>query len=124
MRISDFRIHSGSFAEYALRAQSSHPGANHPGQDRYQGHLAEHIHLQACRTHCILSKERLSSSIRNAFPGKVQRILNHGVYYEVWVTVNGTILKRLITKGALIDLGLSENASIWASFKSTAIHTF
>lgn len=72
----------------------------------------------------VLSKERLSSSIRNAFRGKIQRILNHGAYYEVWVMIDGTTLKGLITKGALIELGLSEGISIWASFKSTAIHTF
>ena len=72
----------------------------------------------------VLSKERLSSSIRNAFQGKVQRIVNQGFYYEIWVMVGETIFKGLITKGALIDLDLSEGSQVWISFKSTAVHFF
>jgi len=72
----------------------------------------------------VLSKDRLSSSIRNAFQGKVQRIVNQGFYYEIWVIVGETIFKGLITKGALIDLEISEGSQIWISFKTTAVHFF
>ncbi len=72
----------------------------------------------------VLSNEKLSSSIRNSYQGKVQRIINQGFYYEIRVKVKGALFKGLITKGALLELALSEGSSIWVSFKSTAVHTF
>jgi molybdate/tungstate transport system ATP-binding protein len=72
----------------------------------------------------VMSKEKLSSSMRNNFKGVVSRIISQGFYYEVQVTVKKVIFKALITKNALFELDLREGKHIYLSFKSTAIHTF
>jgi molybdate/tungstate transport system ATP-binding protein len=72
----------------------------------------------------VVSKERLSSSMRNNFKGVVSRIISQGFYYEIQVRVRGVTFKALITKNALFELGLREGKPVYLSFKSTAIHTF
>jgi len=72
----------------------------------------------------VLSTEKLSSSMRNSFRGKVTDVTDQGLYYEVSITVEGVIFKSLITKSALFDLDMVEGSDICLSFKATAIHTF
>jgi len=72
----------------------------------------------------VVSRERLSSSMRNNFKGVVSRIISQGFYYEVQVRVREVTFKALITKNALFELGLREGKPVYLSFKSTAIHTF
>ncbi len=72
----------------------------------------------------VLSTEKLSSSMRNSFRGKVTDVTDQGLYYEVSITVKSVTFKSLITKSALFDLEVNEGSDIYLSFKSTAIHTF
>jgi len=72
----------------------------------------------------ILSKEKISSSMRNSFKGFVSRVLNQGFYYEIHIKIGETIFKALITKSALFELRLREGILTYLSFKSTAIHNF
>ncbi len=72
----------------------------------------------------VISRERLSSSMRNNFRGVISKIIREGFYYEVQVKVGWVIFKVLITGNALSELDLREGASIYLAFKSTAIHTF
>jgi len=72
----------------------------------------------------VVSKEKLSSSIRNSFQGIVAKILNQGFYYEIHLKAGNSVFKALITKGALFELDLKEGGCAFISFKSTAIHTF
>jgi len=72
----------------------------------------------------VVSRERLSSSMRNNFKGVVSRIISQGFYYEIQVRVREVTFKVLITKNALFELGLREGKPVYLSFKSTAIHTF
>lgn len=72
----------------------------------------------------VLSKETLSSSMRNCFAGKVSQVIPQGFYFEVHVTVAGQAFCALVTKGALLDIDLREGKDIFLSFKSTAIHLF
>jgi len=72
----------------------------------------------------IISTETFSSSMRNNYSGIVTRINNQGFYYEIGVSVKDTPFKGLITKGALIELGLEEGIPVYISFKASAVHVF
>ncbi len=72
----------------------------------------------------VVSRKRLSSSMRNNFKGVVSRIISQGFYYEIQVRVREVTFRALITKNALFELGLREGKPVYLSFKSTAIHTF
>ena len=72
----------------------------------------------------IISRERFSSSMRNNYSGVVTQIENQGFYYEITVQIIDISLKGLITKGALIELGLEEGIPVHVSFKASAVHVF
>ena len=72
----------------------------------------------------VLSREVLSSSMRNSFRGVVTGIFDQGFYYEVQVRAGPVTFKSLITKKSVFELELHEGTDVFVSFKSTAIHTF
>ncbi len=72
----------------------------------------------------VISREKFSSSMRNNYSGIVKRIENQGFYYEIEVRVKDVSFKGLITKGALIDLGMEEGSPVYVSFKASAVHVF
>jgi len=72
----------------------------------------------------VLSREKFSSSMRNNFSGTVVKINNQGFYYEIDVGVEDISFKSLVTKGALIELGLEEASPVYVSFKASAVHIF
>jgi len=72
----------------------------------------------------VLSREKFSSSMRNNFSGTVVKINNQGFYYEIDVGVEDFSFKSLVTKGALIELGLEEASPVYVSFKASAVHIF
>jgi molybdate/tungstate transport system ATP-binding protein len=71
----------------------------------------------------VLSKERIASSMRNQFIGKVTGIFDQGFYYEVHVLADPVTFKSLVTKRSLFEMGIREGLEVFLSFKSTAIHT-
>ena len=72
----------------------------------------------------VLSRQPISSSMRNSFSGIITEIKRQGLSYEVTVKCGELILKALITRGALEELELTEGRSIYISFKATAVHTY
>jgi molybdate/tungstate transport system ATP-binding protein len=72
----------------------------------------------------VISREEFSSSMRNNYSGVVANITNQGFYYEIDVRVRDVSFKGLITKGALIELGLEEGSPVYVSFKASAVHLF
>ena len=72
----------------------------------------------------IISREKFSSSMRNSYSGIITQINNQGFYYEIAVIVKNVSFKGLITKGALIELGLEEGIPVYVSFKASAVHVF
>jgi molybdate/tungstate transport system ATP-binding protein len=72
----------------------------------------------------VISREKFSSSMRNNYSGIVTKINNQGFYYEIDVRIKDVSFKGLITKGALIELGLEEGIPVYVSFKASAIHIF
>jgi molybdate/tungstate transport system ATP-binding protein len=71
----------------------------------------------------VLSNERIASSMRNQFIGKVTGIFDQGFYYEVHVLADPVTFKSLVTKRSLFEMGIREGLEVFLSFKSTSIHT-
>jgi len=72
----------------------------------------------------VLSMETFHSSMRNCFQGQIQRIVSQGFYFEIWVCVGMVDFCAMVTKGALLEMGLEEQKEVYLFFKSTAIHVF
>jgi molybdate/tungstate transport system ATP-binding protein len=70
----------------------------------------------------VLSNERIASTMRNQFIGKVTGIFDQGFYYEVQVQTDPISFKSLVTKRSLFEMGIQEGLELFLSFKSTAIH--
>ncbi len=72
----------------------------------------------------VLSTTQFKSSMRNSFCGMIRQIISQGFYYEVRIGVGESIFCALVTKGALLEMELTEEKDIYLFFKSTAIHIF
>jgi molybdate/tungstate transport system ATP-binding protein len=72
----------------------------------------------------VISLDKISSSMRNSYQGKIMGINNHNFYYEVIVNVNDVPFTGLVTKGALVELGIEEGKMVYVSFKASAVHVF
>ena len=72
----------------------------------------------------VISRNKFSSSMRNNYSGIIIQIDNQGFYYEIDVRIKDVSFKGLITKGALIELGLEEGIPVYVSFKASAVHVF
>jgi tungstate transport system ATP-binding protein len=62
-----------------------------------------------------------SSSARNFFPGKIERIIPLGLFYKIQLDC-GFPLISYITSHSLENLSLQEGQEVVASFKATSIH--
>lgn len=72
----------------------------------------------------VISREALSSSMRNSFRGIITGVFDQGFYYEVHLLVGTVTFKSLITKRSLFELKLHEGAEVFFSFKASAVHSF
>jgi len=68
-----------------------------------------------------LALSQLSSSARNSFEGKVVRVLTTGPVTRVEVDC-GFPLQALVTRRSAEEMDLNMGASVYATFKATAIH--
>ena len=71
----------------------------------------------------VLGTERIASSMRNQFLGRVTGIFDQGFYYEVHVLADAFTFKSLLTKRSLFEMGIREGMEIFLSFKASALHT-
>ncbi|MCC7410496.1 MAG: ABC transporter ATP-binding protein [Gammaproteobacteria bacterium] len=73
--------------------------------------------------HVVLSREPLVSSMRNSFPGRVTELAERGG--EVHVVVDaGELWHAVITHAAMADQAIALGATVWVSFKSSAVEVF
>jgi len=72
----------------------------------------------------VLSRQAFSSSMRNTIRGKVDLIRQVGLSLEITIRCERLIFQVLITRGALLELGLKEGEEVYLSFKATSIHLF
>jgi molybdate/tungstate transport system ATP-binding protein len=70
----------------------------------------------------VISREAVSSSMRNSFPAVATGIIDQGFCYEVHVQSGQPKLTSLITKSSLIELELRKSADVFISFKAVAVH--
>ncbi len=68
----------------------------------------------------VLSKEKLNSSIQNAFQGIVKDIIVMETSVDVIVDI-GVLIHATITQKSLNEMGLSVGQSIWVNVKASAV---
>jgi len=66
-------------------------------------------------------RSQLTTSARNTFPGRVEKILAFGPYQKVSMDC-GFPVTAYVTKSSMEGLGLREGLEVTASFKATAVH--
>ncbi len=72
----------------------------------------------------VISRHELDSSMRNAFRGRITFMRDAGFSHELEVCVDNVVFRSIITKRALIDLGLVPGLEVFLSFKASAVHSF
>ena len=74
-------------------------------------------------THLVLSRNKLDSSMRNQFKGRVVALREANS--EINITVEaGETWQVMITREALSELNIDIGAEVWLSFKSSAVQVF
>jgi molybdate/tungstate transport system ATP-binding protein len=71
----------------------------------------------------VISREELSSNGYNSFKGKVMRVVNNGIYYEVFVETGGVVFQALMVKSTLLEMQLVGGMKVYISLKPSNIHT-
>ncbi|MDD3168955.1 MAG: tungstate ABC transporter ATP-binding protein WtpC [Eubacteriales bacterium] len=71
----------------------------------------------------IISREKFSSSARNTLNSRIIKIVSQGPFVKLILDA-GITLAVLVTKQALEEMDLKVGQSVWAIFKSTAVHIF
>ncbi len=74
-------------------------------------------------SHLVLSKNKLESSMRNQFQGRVKLLQEEAGEIHVIVEA-GESWHAIITHAALNELNINIGEQIWLSFKSTAVQVF
>jgi len=69
----------------------------------------------------IITKEKVESSARNNFKGKIIDIIDQGALSRLTIDI-GVLLNVLITNKSLNELNLKINDKAWATFKASEVH--
>ncbi len=88
-------------------------GEAQPGQTVLVGVRPEHVALS-------LQTDN-ASSVRNAFPGAVTKVIPQGPFFKVELDC-GFFLSAYVTGQSLSELGLQPGRRLVASFKATSVH--
>ncbi len=80
-------------------------------------------HISIDANQLVISTEKLQSSMRNQFTGKIVAMENLESGVEVTIEA-GERWYANVTLSAVEELGISTGRDIWVSFKSTALHIF
>ncbi len=70
--------------------------------------------------HLVISRERLSSSMRNRYAGRVKSLREEGEEIHLIIAA-GEEFHAIVTHAALQELGIQLGDTVWVSFKSTAV---
>ena len=71
----------------------------------------------------IVSKEKIVSSARNNFKGKITAVYNKGALIKIVVDAEIQIT-ALITRRSFEELNLNINSEVYVSFKASGVHVF
>jgi len=84
---------------------------------------ADKAHIAVRSNDILLSKDKLESSARNYFSGKVVKGIKRTNHMEVIVDI-GVLLYVDITYPSFKEMKLGPGTSVWATFKTTAVKVF
>ena len=71
----------------------------------------------------LVSKEKIISSARNSFKGRIESILDRGTTVRIIVDI-GISFVVILTKCSFDDLGLRKGMPVYITFKASAVHIF
>ena len=60
----------------------------------------------------------------NRFSGRVQRLVNRGFYFDVFIRVNGVELMAQWTRRQVLEKKLKKGDMIWVAIPEASVHTF
>jgi molybdate/tungstate transport system ATP-binding protein len=72
----------------------------------------------------VISREALSSAAYLSFKGEIQRVVDNGPYYDVFIAVKDTVFQAFTTKSALIDTPLVSGQGVFLNMKRSHFHVF
>ena len=70
----------------------------------------------------IVSREKLKSSARNQFTGKITEIIDEGPLVRLKINVSDIIISAIITKKSFVDMNLRHGDIVTFIVKTTSIH--
>lgn len=82
-----------------------------------------HVHLTVRPEDIIVSKEKVATSARNVFQGKIIEIYDQGALIKVIIDV-GEPFVVFLTRQSFLDMELNIGVEVWIYFKATAVHMF
>lgn len=77
-------------------------------------------HLAIESNQLVVSRDKLSSSMRNSYSGRIKAMKEEGDEIQLLIEA-GEEFHAMISYAALQDLGINIGDSVWVSFKSTAV---
>ncbi|MDX1519282.1 MAG: ATP-binding cassette domain-containing protein [Gammaproteobacteria bacterium] len=95
------------------------------------GHVRIHIpediangsHLAIDPEHLVLSRNKLESSMRNQFQGRIAAVQEKKSRVQITIEA-GESFHVIITHDAMRELDVHFGDNVWVSFKSSAVHVF
>lgn len=130
-----FRKPGSEFVAHFVGVRNIFRGEIRPGEDGYKvlrlneieiavvTDLAGQVHGSIRPEDIILSKERLRSSARNSFCGRVVDIVDRGTVVYVTVRVPPDFICA-ITRASLEEMELREGVEVYIALKASAVHVF
>jgi molybdopterin-binding protein len=130
-----FRKPDSEFVARFVGVRNIFRGEIRPGEDGYKvlhlngieiavvTDLAGQVHGSVRPEDIILSKERLRSSARNSFCGRVVDVVDRGTVVYVTVRVPPDFICA-ITRASLEEMELREGVEVYIALKASAVHVF
>lgn len=87
------------------------------------GDISTGTHLTIDPGHLVLSRDKLQSSMRNQFHGRIAAVQEKNLQIQLTIEA-GEKFHAIITHAAMKDLDIHFGDTVWVSFKSSAVHVF
>lgn len=81
------------------------------------------VHVTVRPEDIILSSEKVETSARNVFEGKITEIIDNGALIKLTVDVGEPIIVFL-TRQSFLEMDINIGRDVWTYFKATAVHVF
>jgi molybdate/tungstate transport system ATP-binding protein len=81
------------------------------------------VHITVRPEDITLATEKVATSARNVFEGRVKEISDLGTLIRLTIDV-GDPLVVFLTRQSFLDLDINIGKSVWTYFKATAVHVF